>query len=296
MSDAALRPASVKTFSASVPGTCGEWVQGWLSGEPVLVSCPIRRYAVVRVTLGPDDVTRIDPPDRVKALQAARAVAALAGHRGGLTVVLNSALPLGRGYASSTADLVAASRATAEAISYNLPDSVIGRLACAIEPSDSLMFPGWTLFAYRCGAWHTPLGPGLSLPLVVLDTGQAIDTVAFNQGLDLTRVAALEPTTREAVALLKEGLVQADSAVIGAAAMLSARAYQAIAYSALVDQVLRWASEFRAAGVVRAHSGSLVGLVFASAEAAADVAQWLRPSFAGETKVTRTLATPEVYL
>jgi|GEM_PF-5037267 len=35
-----------------VPCTCGELVQGMMAGMPFLVSCPIDRYSLVRVTLG----------------------------------------------------------------------------------------------------------------------------------------------------------------------------------------------------------------------------------------------------
>lgn len=37
-------------LTVRVPGSCGELVQGWLRGEPFLVTCPIDRYTRVRVS------------------------------------------------------------------------------------------------------------------------------------------------------------------------------------------------------------------------------------------------------
>ncbi len=293
VTEATLSHTSVKTAHANVPGTCGEWLQGWLDGEPVLVSCPIDRYSRVRAGLRSDGHLRITPRRCVKSLQAARAVLALGDYRGGLDLAVTSALPQGRGYASSTADIVAVCRATSAVLGRHLSAETIGRLACGIEPSDSLMFPGWTLFAYRSGAWHVPLGAGLRLPLVILDPGSALDTVVFNRGLDLRRIAALEPQTREALALLASGLRASDPTAIGAAARLSAMAYQSVAYSEMVAQAAGWARTLGAGGPIRAHSGSIVGLLFAAREAAVDALNWLRPRFAGKVRLARTVENEE---
>jgi len=45
-------------YTAAVPGTCGELVQGWSADwdEPVLVSCPVALFnrVSIELTAGPD--------------------------------------------------------------------------------------------------------------------------------------------------------------------------------------------------------------------------------------------------
>lgn len=271
-----------------VAGTCGEWVQGWLDGEAVLVSCPIDRRIEVRLTRSADGSVCL-PAGCTKAACALERVRALLGqaHAGAKVDILNP-LPRGRGYASSTADIVGVSVAMAAALGAELSPEQLGRLACEIEPSDGIMFPGWSLFAYRSGEWHRPLGEGVCLPLVILDPGESVDTVIFNRKLDLQRVRVLEPQTRESLALMGEGLRRRSAEYIGAAARLSASAYQQVAASRLVEQAMGWAQALHAYGPVRAHSGSIVGIVFDTDFAALDAIAWLRRRFAGDVVFTHT--------
>ncbi len=255
----------------------------------MLVSCPIDRYVHVTVTRRVDGSLSL-PYDCEKAAQAAARVRELMNgpSRFGAEVAIDSPLPRGRGYASSTADVVGVSAAMAAALGGELSAEQLGCLACEIEPSDSIMFPGWAAFAYHSGAWHQPLGTGLHLPLVILDPGEAIDTVTFNRTLDLKRVAVLESQTREALALLTAGAQQRRADLLGAASRLSAMAYQQAHHSDLVEQALRWADELSARGVVRAHSGSIVGVLFDSDGAATEAKAWLGSRFYGEVTLAHT--------
>jgi L-threonine kinase len=270
------------------PGTCGEWIQGWLNEEPVLVSCPVELYstahAVGQESLGVQVLT----PDISKAEQAAADVLARSGSGPGLALSIASSLPRGRGYASSTADIAAASMAAAQVCGLPMNASDLAQLACTIEPSDSTMFPDWTLFAYRSAGWQQPLGAALRLPLLILDPGGGLDTLHYNQTLDLKRVAALEGQTQAALAIFQEGLLRGDYRLLGSAARSSARAYQAVCYSSLVEEALGWAAALDAGGPLRAHSGSIVGLLFDDDECAYDARRWLSGRFDGEIHLTHT--------
>ena len=270
------------------PGTCGEWIQGWLDGEPVLVSCPVELYSTARATRQDNYGVQALTPDISKAEQAAAAVLASCGSRAGLKLSISSCLPRGRGYASSTADIAAASMAAAQVCGLPLNAADLARLACTIEPSDSTMFPDWTLFAYRSAGWQQPLGAALRLPLLILDPGGGLDTQQYNQALDLSRVAALEGHTRAALAAFQEGLLREDCHLLGSAARISARAYQAVCYSGLVEKALGWAAALDAGGPLRAHSGSIVGLLFDVDESACDARGWLSDRFDGEIHLTHT--------
>ena len=270
------------------PGTCGEWIQGWLDGEPVLVSCPIELYSTARAVLRQGYGVQALTPDISKAQQAVAAIVERSGIGMGMAVSIESSLPRSRGYASSTADIVAASVAAAQVCSMPLDANDLAQLACTIEPSDSTMFPGWTLFAYRSGSWQQPLGAAVRLPLLILDPGGGLDTLTYNQNLDLDQVALLEGQTRGALATFEEGLLRGDFRFLGRAAQASALAYQEVTYSNLVEQALGWANTLDAGGPLRAHSGSIVGLLFGDDESAADARNWLSDRFDGQIHLTHT--------
>jgi L-threonine kinase len=270
------------------PGTCGEWIQGWLDGDPVLVSCPVELYSTARVVLRQSFGVQALTPDISKAKQAVAAIVERSGIGMGVAVSIESSLPRSRGYASSTADIAAASVAAAQVCGVPMSGDELAQLACAIEPSDSTMFPDWTLFAYRSGSWQQPLGPAVRLPILILDPGGGLDTLTYNQNLDLDQVAVLEGHTRSALATFKEGIMQGDFRLLGSAARVSALAYQKVCYSSLVEQTLGWANSLDAGGPLRAHSGSIVGLLFGDDESAADARNWLSGRFDGEIHITHT--------
>jgi L-threonine kinase len=190
--------------------------------------------------------------------------------------------------ASSTADIVGAMAGVSLALNQPLSAADLARLACQVEPSDSIMFAGLALLAYRSSSGrYQELGLAPALPLLMLDTGRAVDTIAFNAHLDLAAVRRLASTTRIALDWLNEGINSNNLAAIGAAATLSATSYQAISYNALLPQIQNWATTTGALGVVRAHSGSVVGLLYEPGLNLAEPAQWLAARFCGAITPTQ---------
>jgi L-threonine kinase len=277
---------------AAVPGTCGELVQGWHPewDEPVLVSCPITRYSRVSVQLRPQPrlVTASGPGATAKLRQAAGlALQELNRMDLGASINVSTDLLPGRGMASSTADIVGVLAALSAALDRPFAPAELARLACRIEPSDSTMFAGLAALAYRGSGRYQELGPAPGLPLLMLDTGQAVDTVTYNARLDLSSVRALAATTRIALDWLNEGVKHNNPAAIGAAATLSAISYQAVSYNPLLPRVQQWASATGALGLIRAHSGSLFGLLYEPDFDLAEPARWLAARFEGAMTPTR---------
>ena len=98
----------MKSCTSSVPGTCGELFQGSLDGIPCLVSCPVDRMARLRITEMPSGGV-VCPPDMSKTKRALELALEAEPRRGkSLLVERLNALPEGKGYASSTADILAA--------------------------------------------------------------------------------------------------------------------------------------------------------------------------------------------
>ena len=67
---------------------------------------------------------------------------------------------------------------------------------------------------------------------------------------------------RQAYDLLEQGIEDHNLPAIGEAATLSAMLHQAILYNPLIEDAYRLARKIGAAGICRAHSGTLVGLLF----------------------------------
>jgi L-threonine kinase len=254
-------PPAHRVVRVALPGTCGELVQGTLDGEPCLISCPIDYYSIAEVRFQPRDGWTV-PEHAPKTRAALQAGLAYLGRTvSGGYVCLQTKLPRGRGYGSSTADIGATLYALGQAAGQGLVPSEVARLAVRVEPTDSSLFPGLALWDHRYGHVYEDLGAPPALMVVVLDPGGVVDTLAFNQldhrgGLD-----RLAPRHREAFALVREGLRQGNLRALGAAATLSARAHQAILANPLLEPTLSLAREVSALGVCRAHSGTLLGLL-----------------------------------
>ncbi len=261
------RPSSCATGVKALPATCGELVQGTLDGVPCLVSCPISRYSIARVTLRPKRGWQV-PHNASKAGAALHAATAhLDWTDIGGTLELASDLPRGRGYGSSTADIGATLFALGAALGSPLSTATVAQLAVGVEPSDSTLFPGLTLFDHRAGSFYTYLGPAPPLTVLVIDPGGQVDTLAFNRLDHRAALRRLASIHRQAFALLRHGIQAKEWGALGVAATLSARVHQAILPNPLLERVLDLARQVCALGTCRAHSGTLLGLLLDPARA-----------------------------
>lgn len=247
---------------ATLPGTCGELFQGLLDDQPCLVSCPIDSFAIVQVIVEPGRQTwRSDQPITKTLAALSLAASQLTLPEGG-EVVVDSTLPRGRGYGSSTADIGAALYALAHAAGRSLDPADVARLAVQIEPSDSTFFSRLTLFAHRAGEWIADLGAAPPLAVIVLDPGGEVDTLAYNRRITFDSLCRFSPQYRAAFAMLQAGLIESNWGWVGQAATLSAQTHQAILFNPLVDLALDICKKLNGLGICRAHSGTILGVLF----------------------------------
>lgn len=247
--------------TASLPATCGELVQGAIEGAPCLVSCPISLWSTAAVETSSTGAVSapLDSPKAARALQLA--LAALGRRDAAVSLRLESSIPRGRGYGSSTADIGASLCALAGALGVSLSADDIARLAVAVEPSDSTMFPGLALFDHRQGTFSEILGAPPALSVIVVDPGGEVDTIRFNQRDTGPALRLLSTAHAEAFALLRWGIAHADARAIGQAATQSARAHELILPNPLLGAALDIARSIGAVGICRAHSGTIIGLL-----------------------------------
>jgi len=250
--------------TACAPGTCGELAQGLLDGEHFHITCPIDLYvtAIVELMAGPGRA--IGPEDRPKALRGAEVTLDYLGEKGAYARLrLESPLPPGKGMASSTADVAATVFATALALGVHVTPGQVASLALRVEPSDGLMFPGIAMFDHRQGRALKLLGRAPAMRVLVLDFGGTVDTLAFNSVDRRAELQRLEPHWEEAAALITEGISQGNAALVGKGATVSALTHQQILPKPQLGSVLAFAHQVGAVGVNVAHSGTVLGILFA---------------------------------
>jgi L-threonine kinase len=261
--DAATRPRSAVGVSSAF-GTFGELLQGVLpDGRDFLVTFPIARWstAVYRSDPRPGPV-RVIPDRKHKARRVAEHLLAAFELPGSGELRVDSCLPEGKGLASSSADLVATARAIGNALDLTVSPTMIEDLLRRIEPSDGVMYPGVVAFHHREVRLRANLGSLPALTVVGLDEGDTVDTVAFN--LIPKPFGTAERREYEALlSAMASAVAAGDAAQVGRVSTRSAEMNQKLRPKHTLDHVGRACRRFGGLGVVVAHSGTSIGILFA---------------------------------
>lgn len=258
-------------IEVKVPGSCGELVQGTAAGVPFLVTCPVNLYTRVIISNGPQRLSGLG-----SKAQAAlhRTLDYLGMDRFPFAMDLQSQLPCGKGMASSSADIAAVCLGTAAALGKTLTPEETARIAAGIEPTDGVFFNGIVKINHMTGECQERLGVFPRLRIVVLDTGGVVDTLAFHAKNDLQRLSRRhEQETAAALELLR---LPCTPQRIAAAATKSALANQCILEKKALEGLVEFVLAHGALGVNAAHSGTILGVLFApetSSEVLADQAE-----------------------
>jgi L-threonine kinase len=250
--------SKTKVTHASIPCTCGELFQGALDGEPCLVSCPIDILSTANII-----VDTAPYPQKSRGKKVERALDWIfkrTGHK--FEVEIKNPLPTGRGYGTSTADIGATLFAASRTANFELTACEASQIAVQIEPTDSILFSGLSLFAHRTGQFYTYLGATPAAQLIILDPGGIVDSETFNARDWSKPLYKLAHDQQKAFQVLQQGVASADLQAIGEASTLSAIYHQTILFNPLIDIALSLTKQLGAAGICRAHSGTIVGLIF----------------------------------
>jgi len=255
---------AVARGTAWAPGTGGELAQGGLDGTIVMVTCPIDLGSTATVELW-DGSGSVDGP--AHAPKARRAVALTLEFLGrgdvDARLSLETSLPRAKGMASSTADVAAAIGATAAALGTSIDAQQQADLALAVEPSDGVMLSGIALFDHRGGQLARSLVQPPAMRVLALEFADEVDTQAFNAVDRRAELRSHVSRFREALDLITAGLADGDARLIGQGATLSSLANQAVLPKPQLTSVLDLAEAAGSVGVNVAHSGTVLGLLFA---------------------------------
>jgi len=246
--------------TVKAPGSCGELAQGTIHGKNFLITCPIDVYS--EVTVSTDVYTPLHTGRKVLTA-INKTMDYLQIKDSTFHVSIKSDLPLGKGMASSSADISATCQSIALSAGTLLTPDEIADIALSIEPTDGIFYPGIVLFDHVHGSHRQYLGDAIPMYIVIFDVGGEIDTVDFNQRHDLkTLNEANEYQVLQAVNLISTGLATQDISLIGKGATISALANQNILFKPHLEEMIAIGLSWGAVGVNIAHSGTVVGVLF----------------------------------
>ena len=246
---------------AICPGSCGEIVQGLVDGQNFLITCPIALYSEVTVQLAEKE-RFLTKTHNIKSYTAAQKVLEYFEVKNcTIKLHINSQIPRGVGLSSSTADITATCLATAKALKKTISPDTIADIALSIEPSDGIMYPGAWIFDHIYGRRREELGQIPDMDVYIINTGEHIDTLIFNNRHELKMLNInKEKQVKEALALAYEAFDREDKRLLGDAMIKSAISHQPILYKEHLFEIIALGKEFGAIGVNIAHSGSALGI------------------------------------
>lgn len=260
------RPGRQATDVWTAPAAFGELVQGFHRGRWLQIAAPVDLYRRARAEVGP-----VHPPTRSpRYSKVQRGLRILLRPRPHLSVRVSlggDPVPRAVGFGSSTADLGAALCATAHALKLAGPRDAVVEAALEVEPTGGALLPGLALFDHRRGTIREPLGPPPPLVLLGIRLGGSVDTLEFNRRLPARLPEEALRGWKRAFQLCAEGIARGDAEQIGAASSQSAELSRHLGCLPAPPGLARCARETGAAGIVRAHSGTLWGLLYPESRA-----------------------------
>jgi uncharacterized protein involved in propanediol utilization len=203
-----------------------------------------------------------------KARRAAGLMLRALGVATGGRLALSGDVPLGRGFGSSTSDVLAAIMAVSDSFSISPSAETMARIAVQAETaSDSLMFGNSAvLFAQRDGEVIEDFGSSLPHARILgfgarpSATGAArpVDTIALPPP-DYTKheIARFAELRR----MLRDVVTAKDVALLGEVATASTRLNQFHLPIPALDRLLDIVDEVGGAGLQTAHSGDISGII-----------------------------------
>ncbi|UNT00819.1 kinase [Streptomyces tubbatahanensis] len=248
-------------------GTFGELLQGVLpGGDDFLVTLPIARWSVATFRSDPTAHSlRVVPAHKSKARRLVSMILADGPGPTGGVLVLDSTLPEGKGFASSSADLVATARAVDNALGLGLPPSRVESYLRRIEPTDGVLYDGIVAYDHRRVELRRRLGTLRPMSVVGVDEGGVVDTVAFNR-LPKPFSAADRREYERLLTRLTAAVAEDDLAEVGAVATRSAQLNQALRPKRTFHRMIELCEEVGGLGVVIAHSGTSLGVLLDRAD------------------------------
>lgn len=274
------RPERIRRFvdqprqlgNATVHGTFGELLQGYRQQpdggfEHFLVTLPVHELcstSTVSLSHGRGG-HRVEPADRARALAATADLArALGLFDFEIDLSITSNIPVGKGCASSTADIMASVAALVAATSPDTSPRVLHALgtlvARNIEWGDYVLSDAITLCLQRTHTLVRTYDTDLRWRILGVDEEGSVDTAEFHRRERESRRLALHYTAL--LSQLDAALMMNDFATAAQIATESAVLNQRVLPKRNFQLMRRVADSTGALGIAVAHTGTVIGLIY----------------------------------
>lgn len=264
-------------FYGVCPASCGEFVQGVLDNEEYLSSYAINLFSVATLEEG-KEVIHTGPTKSRKAMELVFEKFNIpVDESKKISLNINSQIPIGKGMASSTADIGATINATLSMLGKTLTGEEISKLAVKIEATDSLLLNRHSIFNPLTADIKKYMGGISNAKVVILEPDDILDTksIRMTPNYRMYKMQNKE-IIRESFSLLDEGLAKNDLSLVGKACTYSSLANENIHKKPFLKEIIEISDKFGCYGVNIAHSGTVIGILMDKQMDDKRVIQYLR--------------------
>lgn len=249
-------------FYGICPASCGEFVQGILDNEEYLSSYAIDMFSIATLEEKVSDIN-LDPNKSRKAIEKVFEKFNIPLKESkNISLDINSNIPVGKGMASSTADIGATIRATLSLLNKKLNNEEISYIASEIEPTDSILLYENSIFNPINGNVKRYLSSLEKAKVIVLEPNEILETSLIRSNPSyLEKKLENRDIIKKSFNLLEEGLYKNDLKIIGKACTLSSLANENIHKKPYLNEIIDISEKMGAYGVNIAHSGTVIGML-----------------------------------
>ncbi|MCJ7690695.1 MAG: kinase [Clostridiaceae bacterium] len=239
------------------PGSLGEIIQGRAYGKELLLSCPVNLFTSVMVFESFMPVHRNKYPKCKRFMKNILKSWGCIGNYDELDIEIVSEIPIGKGFASSTADITALYLSLLKLFKREYDEQELINHTVNIEPTDSIIFPEMTLFDYKKGDFKESLGAYIEFNVLVFEGEKTIDTVGFNKNVksDLADIEDLIPNLKHAI---REGNIEKLAKVSSESIF---RNQYRLNYD-ILKVIKEIQTKTGGIGIIGAHSGDFLGIIY----------------------------------
>ena len=244
------------------PASCGEFVQGFLGNEEYLSSYAIDMFSIATLEEKNENIN-LGPTKSRKAIKKVFEKFNIPQYESeNISLNINSNIPVGKGMASSTADIGATIKATLSILNKKLSNEEISNIASQIEPTDSILLYKNSIFNPINGQVKKYLSNLENGRVIILEPNETLKTSMIRSNPNYIDIKLENKSIiKESFNLLEKGLRENDLKLVGKACSLSSLANENIHKKPYLNEIIEISDKLGAYGVNIAHSGTVVGIL-----------------------------------
>lgn len=244
------------------PASCGEFVQGILDNEEYLSSYAIDMFSIASLEEKKEDINLGSKKSRKAIEKVFEKFNIPIEESKNISLDLKSNIPIGKGMASSTADIGATIKATLSILNKKLNDEEISLIASEIEPTDSIILYKNSIFNPVNGSVKKYLSSFDNGRVIILEPKEILETKIIRSNPNYLNIKLENKSIiKKSFNLLEKGLKNNDLKLIGEACTLSSLANENIHKKPYLNEIIEISQSMNAYGVNIAHSGTVIGIL-----------------------------------